>query len=66
MIHKITTDRAAVVTPAIKWLPIDQDTPIGSKMLLIDKAQGVAYLRVHLKGDGFTHWYGLPVWSIEA
>jgi hypothetical protein len=58
--HKLTHDHAAVVAPAIKWLPIDANTPIGSKMMLIDQAQGVAYLRIHLKGDGFTHWHPLP------
>jgi hypothetical protein len=63
MTHKLTHDNAAVVAPAIKWMPIDEHTPIGSKMLLIEKAQGIAYLRVHHKGDGFTHWHALPVWG---
>jgi hypothetical protein len=60
MTHKLTHDNAAVVAPAIKWLPIDEHTPIGSKMLLIEKAQGVAYLRAHFKGDGFDYFHPLP------
>lgn len=60
MNHKLTNDGAAVVAPSINWLPIDNKTPTGSKMLLIDRRQGIAYLRIHLQGDGFTHWYPLP------
>jgi len=66
MTHKLTYDKSAVVAPQTKWIPIDDETPIGSKMLLIEKAQGIAYLRTHFRGDGFTHWCGLPVWPKEV
>jgi hypothetical protein len=58
--HKPTHDNAAIVAPKIKWMPITKDTPLGSKMLLIDDKQGSAMVRIHLKSDGFTHWHPLP------
>jgi hypothetical protein len=60
MTYKMTHDKVAVVDPQIKWKPISTHTPVGSKMLLIDKEQGIAYLRTHQKGDGFTHYHPLP------
>lgn len=63
MTHKFTYDKAAVVTTKTKWLPIDSNTPLGSKMILIDRSQGIAHLRIHLKDDGFTHWHPLPTFE---
>ena len=65
MTHKLTTDGAAVVAPSVKWLKIDEHTPIGARMQLIEKAQGVAYTRIHHKGDGFCHWFPLPTFEKE-
>jgi hypothetical protein len=58
--YRPTANNKAMVAPDLKWLPIDKDTPLGIKMMLIDKGQGVAYMRVHLRNDGFTHWHPLP------
>ena len=66
MTHKLTADGAAAVTPNVKWLPIDEHTPIGARMQLIERAQGVAYTRAHYTGDGFTHWFPLPTFAEEA
>ena len=66
MTHKLTADGAAAVTPNVKWLPIDEYTPVGARMQLIEKAQGVAYTRTHYKGDGFTHWFPLPTFSEDT
>lgn len=63
MTHKLTADGAAAVTPNIKWLRIDKDTPIGVRMQLIEKAQGVAYTRTHFTDDGFDHWFPLPTFE---
>lgn len=63
MTHKLTADGAAVVAPDVKWLLIDERTPIGSRMQVIDKAQNIAYTRAHYKGDGFTHWFPVPTFS---
>ncbi len=63
MTHKISSDGAAAVTPDVKWLPITKDTPIGARMLLIEKSQGVAYVRAHFSDDGFDHWFPLPTFK---
>lgn len=63
MTHKITADGAAAVTPSVNWLPIDDATPIGVRMMLIEKAQGVAYTRTHQRNDGFDHWFPLPTFK---
>ena len=63
MTHKLSSDGAAVVAPDVKWLRIDERTPIGAKMQIIDKAQNIAYTRIHYKGDGFTHWFPVPTFD---
>lgn len=63
MTFKLDSTRSAVVAPEVKWIPIDEHTPIGVRMQLCEKAQGVAYIRTHLKGDGFTHWFPLPTFD---
>ena len=63
MTHKPTADGAAIVTPDIHWKPIDALTPIGARMLLIEKSQGVAYVRAHFSNDGFRHWLTLPTFA---
>ena len=63
MTHKLNSDRTAVIAPDVKWIPIDENTPIGCRMQLIERAQGVAYTRVHHRGDGFTHWFPLPTFE---
>ena len=63
MKHKLNGDGTAAITPDVKWMLIDENTPIGCRMQLIERAQGVAYTRVHHKGDGFTHWFPLPTFS---
>lgn len=60
MTHKLNRDQSTVIAPDIKWLPIDELAPRGVRMLLIDKSQGIAYIRQHTKGDQFTHWFPLP------
>jgi len=64
MSHKLNTDRTAAVSLDAVWLKIDEHTPIGSRMQLIDKKQNIAFTRVHHKGDGFTHWFPVPKWEI--
>lgn len=56
---KLNGDNTAVITPEVNWLPIDESTPIGAKMLLIDEKQGVALMGLHYQNDGFTHWFPL-------
>jgi len=61
--HRLTTDRAAVVAPSIKWLPIEKDTPIGGKMLLINRQQGIAVISSRRAQDRWTHWHPLPTFD---
>ncbi len=63
MTHKLTADGAACVAPDVKWLRIDERTPIGSRMQLVDKKQNISFTRVHYKGDGFTHWFPVPTYD---
>lgn len=57
---KPTNDGAAVVDTNHFWIPIhEQKPPIGAKVLLINRAAGVALLGVYQR-DFFTHWSPLP------
>ncbi len=60
MTYRLNTDKTAAVALSTYYLPIDENTPLGVRIILIDRAQGVAHIRTHHKGDGFTHWHALP------
>lgn len=65
MVTRTTADKAATVDPRIKWVPITATTrPYpGAKVLLINKAAGVAQI-APFKDDGwYTHFAGLPVFE---
>lgn len=66
MVHKITADGAAAVSPGIKWIPVSQDTPRGVKLQLISKKYGVAQSGIYSPNDKFfTHWAPLPTFDKE-
>ena len=54
---------AAVVDRAYPWIPVDANTPRGSKLQLIVKADGVALHGQYQPGTGWTHWAPLPTFS---
>lgn len=57
----LTCDRAAAVNHALPWLPIEQfPPPRGAKLLLINRALGVAVLGPYAPHQGWTHWQALP------
>jgi len=60
MTHKISSDGAAAIAPEIKYLPVNDHTPVGVKMILAERAQGIAFIRTRRKGDGFDLWLPLP------
>lgn len=61
MIIKQTANNEATVSPNLHWIPIgDKPPPTGSKVLVIDEAQRIAYLRDYLPRQGWTHWFPLP------
>ena len=65
MMHAPNTARTALVSTTAEWLPITADTPTGMKCLVIDRDQGIAYLRDYWPGHGWTHYFPLPRFKIE-
>lgn len=66
MNHRLNSDETTAITADVKWLPITQETPIGVKMLLINKADGVAHVSVLRTQDKWTHWCPLPTFLKTA
>lgn len=63
MTHSVpSSDGSTSVDPTYHWLTIDKNTPIGSKIQLINKSAGVAiYGSISSHIDcWFTHWAPLP------
>ena len=57
---KRTTNGAALVNKASYWIPVDRLTPIGSKCLLIVKADRNACLGDYQQKSPWTHYHPLP------
>ena len=65
----ITLDstRSAAVDPGHCWIDIDdQPPPTGVKLLLINRANGVACLSTYQAKHQWTHWAGLPRFSDQV
>lgn len=61
MTHTLSSDGAAAVSLDAYWLPIDDKTPRGVKLMLISQAAGVAQIGIHFGNDKhYTHWHPLP------
>jgi len=65
MNHKLNTDKTALVSKDYYWLPIDENTPLGVKLLLINQSAGVATLGKYFKTGHFTHYAALPKFKKE-
>lgn len=64
---KPTSDRAAIVDTTYHWREIDEDTPRGTKLQLINRRAGVATYGQIFGSDCFwTHWAPLPTFSKET
>ena len=63
MNYRLTTDRAAAVSPTVHWLPITEATPRGVKLQLINKAAGVAVYSIYTAGSDWTHFCPLPTFA---
>ena len=64
MNHKIDSTGTAAVATDYYWLPIDENTPRGVKMNLINRAAGVTHIGVYLSSDKYyTHWAPLPTFK---
>ena len=63
---KLNTDKSAAVNQALTWISIDEVTPpVGAKLLLINRTNGVAVLGTHHSKHQWTHWQGLPKFEEE-
>lgn len=61
MQNNLDSSQAAAVDHNYHWLPINQQTPRGCKLQLINKEAGVAMYGVLSYTDNFyTHWAALP------
>ena len=64
MTVEINADRTAAVDRKTKWIPIDENTPRGVKLQLINRAYGVALYGKHDPKDKFfTHYFPLPTFE---
>ncbi|MDO9252561.1 MAG: hypothetical protein Q7U48_13560 [Hydrogenophaga sp.] len=58
---RLTNDRSAAVDHSYPWLPIDQHTPRGVKLQLINRKAGVAhYGQLGTEETFYSHWAPLP------
>ena len=63
---KLNTDKSAAVNQQLVWISIDDHPPpVGAKLLLINRANGVAVLGTYKAKHQWTHWQGLPKFSEE-
>ena len=61
---ELNSDNTAAIDRATKWIPIDQNTPRGVKLQLINKMYGVAqYGTWSPSNTFFTHYYPLPTFN---
>lgn len=61
---KTTSDGAATVDMTYFWRPIDNNTPRGTKLQLINRRDGVAhYGQFFGKDPHWTHWAPLPTFE---
>lgn len=66
MTIKLNTDKSAAVNQQLVWISIDEvPPPVGAKLLLINRANGVAVLGVYQAKHQWTHWQGLPKFEEE-
>ena len=60
---RLMASRTAVVQDGYYWRPIDEKTPRGAKLQLINRQAGVAaYGVLGTHTSHWTHWAPLPVW----
>jgi hypothetical protein len=64
--HKLTNDHAAMVDTSYHWIPISEiRPPMGAKLQLINKANGVAVYSNWTPNGYWTHWQALPTFKKE-
>jgi len=62
--HKIDSTGTAAVAIDHYWIPIDENTPRGVSMWLINKRSNVAQKSHYNAGEKFfDHWFPLPTFK---
>ena len=61
MTHQLNTEKNVAVAEGYYWLPIDENTPRGVKVQLLNTG-GVAVYGIYTEAHkgAFTHWAPLP------
>lgn len=60
----LNTEKTVAIDREYHWIPIDNDTPRGVKLQLINKRDNVAvYGVVHSTGTHWTHWAPVPTFA---
>jgi len=63
-VTELNSDRTALINRSHKWIKIDENTPRGAKLQLINKPSGVAqYGKYDPKDTFFTHYYSTPTFD---
>jgi len=61
MTHKINAERTAAVSLDAIWMPVNEATPRGVRLWLINKPSGAAFPGQYNPSDPFpTHWFPNP------
>lgn len=60
---RLSSDRIAVVASDLKWIPVDDSSPFGSKCFLINRAAGQPTVGVLQRGHFFDCWFPLPTFK---
>lgn len=65
MTIRMSSDKVAVVDTAVHWIPINESTPRGKKIQLINRRYGSATQGVldASNSSGWTHWQALPTFA---
>lgn len=61
---RLSTDRSAVVDDRYHWISVDDHPPpVGPKLQLINRYNGVAVYGPWVPGGYFTHWCPIPTFA---
>ena len=62
-----STDKSAMVDTTIHWIDLNEQTPPrGRKVLVINRAAGVAVLSEWSPSTEWSHWFPLPTFRKDG
>ena len=63
----LDSSKTAAVDRHYHWIPVDEHTPRGVKLQLINRKSGVAHMGLYFKSESYyTHWAPLPTFNKEV